>query len=53
MTFFLPGEIFWPISPPALIGELLSHEFCVNDNIEDMATFTALTKTNISVMHHA
>ena len=30
-----------PISPPALIGEIL---FCVNDYIEDMATITALVK---------
>ena len=41
-----------PISLPALLAKLLSVNFlsCVNDYIEDMVTFTALAKLNISVM---
>ena len=37
---------FSPISPPALIGEIIICEFfsCVKDYIADMATFTALVK---------
>ena len=35
-----------PISPSALIGEILSRKFlsCVNDYVEDMVTFTTLVK---------
>ena len=33
-----------PISPHAFIGEVFIRLSCVNDYIEDMATFTALAK---------
>ena len=40
----MPGEIFPPLSPPALTDKILSCDFLshVNDHIESVATFTAL-----------
>ena len=38
----LYSQKFSPVSPPALMGEILL--LCVDDFIEDMVTFTALEK---------